>query len=74
MSKAMSWISRNLSIGGLVRNAGKGAGKATKYAAQGTGIAASLLVDDPSEKEEVKRRFTSAGDLADTAISKGSGT
>lgn len=72
MSKTMQWIGRNLSLGGIVRNAGSGLGKVSKYTAQGAGAAASLLTDNPETKRRIKNACASAGGSMDAVITKSS--
>ncbi|WP_075383815.1 hypothetical protein [Acinetobacter pittii] len=72
MSKAMKWIGRNLSLGGLVRHAGNGLGTVTNVTVQGVGMVASALSDDPKTKKSIKDACSNVGKTLDSSITKGS--
>jgi hypothetical protein len=68
MSDKLQWIGRNLSLGGLLRHAGTGVGKAGKYGAKAAGAAAALVVRNPSRKREIADSYASAGDNFDDSM------
>lgn len=72
MSKAMNWIGKNLSLGGLVRHAGNGLGTVTNVTAQSAGFVASLFADDPNTKQSIKNACSTIGKTLDSGITKGS--
>ena len=72
MSKATEWIGRNLSLGGLVRNAGSGLGTLTKVAVRTAGAAATLVASDPATKKKIQDTCANAGNTVDSALTKGS--
>ena len=72
MSKAMKWIGKNLSLGGLVRHAGNGLGTVTNVAVQGVGAVASLASDDPKTKQRIKDTCSYVGKKLDSNITEGS--
>ena len=72
MSKAMKWIGKNLSLGGLVRHAGNGLGTVTNITAQGVGMVAGLCTDDPKTKKNIKDTCSNIGKALDSGITKGS--
>ncbi len=71
MSKAMEWIGKNLSLGGLVRHAGNGLGTVTNITAQSVGVVASLCTDDPKTKKNIKDTCSNIGKTLDSGITKG---
>ncbi len=70
MSKAMEWIGKNLSLGGLVRHAGNGLGTVTNITAQSVGVVASLCTDDPKTKKNIKDTCSNIGKTLDSGITK----
>ena len=72
MSKAMKWIGKNLSLGGLVRHAGNGLGTVTNVAVQGVGAVASLASDDPKTKQRIKDTCSYVGKQLDSSLTEGS--
>ena len=64
----MKWIGENLSFGGLIRNAGSGLGTLTKVTVEGTGMVASLFIDDPEEKQKIQNTCTTIGESIDSDI------
>lgn len=71
MSNAIQWLGRNFSLGGLLRNAGSGIGTVTKYTIKGAGSAAALLTDDRDQKERIRSAFDTAGEVADSTLTRG---
>ena len=72
MSKAMQWIGKNLSLGGIVRHTGSGLGTVTKWTAEGTGGVVNLFVDDPKTKQKIQNACASVGKSADSICTTGS--
>ena len=71
MKKAMQWIGRNLSMGGLVRNISCMFGNVAKHSLNGVGTAASLLTDKPDSKQRIKDVCSMTGNSLDSALKKG---
>ena len=69
MSEVLNWIGKNLSMGGIVGNAIKLVGKATKYIISGIGHAISMFYDAENEKNKIKNDFNYAGDITDRGFS-----
>ena len=65
----LEWIGKNLSPGGLIRNAGSGLGFVVKHAANAAGAAAEHIVDE-KQAQEFKEKSSSLGELADKNLSK----
>jgi hypothetical protein len=67
MGKALEWIGKNLSLGGLVRNAGSALGKTSKFTARVAGVTAAVTVKHPATKQKVKLGCMHAGTSLDKA-------
>lgn len=65
---SLQWIAKNLSLGGLVSNAGSGIGSVTKAAAKGVGATAGLLIQNQEKKQSFKDACDSAGQSMDGAV------
>jgi hypothetical protein len=61
---ALEWAGENLSLGGILKNAGGAAGSIVRIGAEGAGYAASLITENHSAREGI----VNAGRLGDEAI------
>lgn len=74
MAKLISWISKHLSLGGLVQHAGEGIGVVTEYGLKGAGKAAAFAArKDPEKAQRIEAGFSAAGETLGSGISKSSG-
>ncbi len=68
MSRATNWISRNLSLGGLVRHVGAATGKVARCGIEGVGMAAGLMISDATKKEECRLKSRDFAKKFDTGV------
>lgn len=71
MFKTMQWVSKNLSLGGLVRNSASAVGTVTNLTVLGVGYAASQLTKDLAKREAIQASSRSMGTAIDTGLTKG---
>ena len=69
---SLQWVAKNLSLGGLVSNAGSGVGSVTRAAAKGVGATAGLLIQDQEKKQSFKDACDSAGQSMDGVLTNAS--
>lgn len=72
MHKALSWIGRHLSFGGLIRDLGSGFGLMIQLFMQGFGFVITLFVCNPQEKQTVIANYTTIGKSINTILTNGS--
>lgn len=74
MSNTTDWISKNLSLGGIVSNIGSGIGSASSLVANGIGSAAGIFTTDEKTKKYLQESCDGAGSAIDNGLKRGSAT
>lgn len=72
MHKALSWIGRHLSFGGLIRDLGSGFGLMIQLLMDGFGFIITLFVHNPQTKQVVVANYRAIGQSINTTLANGS--